>query len=116
GVVSELTLQQYSSYIVLGSISLVAMLAWHGIYHRSVLLRSRWVKARIVQAVSIWTLAFLAAVLFLKFEPTISRIYTALYGACTIVLLFAWRGVFEGVLQRPRVLGSLQQRMIVVGW
>ncbi len=116
GVVSQLTLQQYSGYIILGSFSLVTMLAWHGIYHRSVLLRSRWIKARIVQAVVIWTLAFLAAVLLLKFEPSISRLYTALYGACTILLLLAWRGMFESLLQRPRVLETLQQRMVVVGW
>jgi exopolysaccharide biosynthesis polyprenyl glycosylphosphotransferase len=116
GVVSELTLRQYSGYVVFGSFSLLAMLAWHGIYHRSVLLRSRWIKARIVQGVAIWTLVFLAAVLLLQFEPAISRIYTALYGACTIVLLLAWRGLFEMFLQRPRVLETLQQRMVVVGW
>lgn len=116
GVMSELTLQQYSGYITLGSVSLVAMMAWHGIYHRSVLLRSRWVKARIVQAAAIWTLVFLAVVLLLKFEPSISRIYTALYGACTIVLLLLWRSVFETFLQRPRILATLQQRMVVVGW
>ncbi|MCE9518310.1 MAG: sugar transferase [Verrucomicrobia bacterium] len=116
GVVSELTLQQYAGYIVLGSVSLVAMLAWHGIYHRSVLLRSRWIKSHIVQATAIWTLVFLAVVLLLKFEPAISRIYTALYGACTIVLLLAWRSLFESILQRPRILATLQQRMVVVGW
>jgi hypothetical protein len=102
GVMSELTLQQYSGYIILGSVSLVAMLAWHGIYHRSVLLRSRWIKSHIVQATAIWTLVFLAVVLLLKFEPAISRIYTALYGACTIILLLVWRSLFESILQRPR--------------
>lgn len=116
GVVSELSLQQYAGYIGLGSVSLVCVLAWHGIYHRSVLLRTRWVKARIVQAVALWTLAFLAVVLVLKFQPVISRVYTALNGACTIVLLLGWRGLFAALLQQPRILENLQQRTIIVGW
>ena len=117
GVVSDLTLRQYAGYICFGSLSVVATLAWQGIYHRSVLLRPRWIKARIAKGVSLWTLGFLLVTLTLEFYPPISRVYTFLVGGCTLITVLAWRSTLETFfLHRPATLDSLRQRTILVGW
>ena len=116
GVIDQLTLRQYGAYIVLGTISLVATLAWMGIYNRGVLLRSRWISARIAKGVVIWSASFLAITLALKFHPSISRVYTALNGACALLALVAWRGVLGSILRHPSQCQALRQRTVFLGW
>lgn len=116
GVPDTMTIQQYAGYVWLGSFSLIAILAWRGIYHRSALLRSRWIKSQIVQGAIIWTALFLTVTLTFKFQPTISRLYSVLNGLCTMILILGWRRLLELVLQQPRILETLQQRTVIVGW
>ena len=116
GVPDTMTIQQYAGYVWLGSFSLIAILAWRGIYHRSVLLRSRWIKSQIIQGAVIWTALFLTVTLTFKFQPTISRLYSVINGLCTMILILGWRHLLELLLQQPRILKSLQQRTVIVGW
>ncbi len=116
GVADTMTIQQYAGYVWLGSFSLLAILAWRGIYHRSVLLRSRWIKSQIVQGAIIWTALFLTVTLTFKFQPTISRLYSVLNGLCTMFLILGWRQLLALLLKQPKVLESLQQRTVIVGW
>lgn len=88
-------LRQYAGHMALGALSLLLALGWQGIYHRSTLLRSRWIAARIARAVLIWTLGFLSFTLALKLQPSISRVYVALNGACALLLLLSWRWFFR---------------------
>ncbi|MEI6535427.1 MAG: exopolysaccharide biosynthesis polyprenyl glycosylphosphotransferase [Verrucomicrobiaceae bacterium] len=116
GVTDTMTLQQYGGYLWLGSASVIAILSWRGIYHRSVLLRSRWIKSQIVQGCIVWTALFLTVTLTFKFQPNISRVFVALNGLCVMVLMLGWRRLLDMLLQQPRILETLQQRTVIVGW
>src|ERR1700712_47666 len=80
GTVDSLTLQQYAGHVWLGSVSLVAMLGWQGVYQRNVQLRSRWIKSQIFKTCVVWTALFLTVTLTFKVQPAISRVYTVLAG------------------------------------
>ena len=113
---SSMELRQYAGHMALGSLSLLLALGWQGLYHRNILLRNRWIASRIARAVLIWTLVFLSFSLALKLEPSISRVYMALNGACALLLLLGWRGVFDNFLHSPGRIETLQQRTLFVGW
>lgn len=116
GVFDFMTLRQYFGYMALGSISLVMVLGWQGLYHHNMLLRSRLAASKVAKSVVIWTMGFLAISLALKLEPSISRIYMALNGACSLIFILAWRRVFQNYLRQPSRIQALQQRTIFVGW
>jgi exopolysaccharide biosynthesis polyprenyl glycosylphosphotransferase len=116
GIVDSMSLRQYVGYIVLGSVLLLFVLGWQGIYHANVLLRSRIISSRVAKSVLIWTAGFLALSLALKLEPAISRVYMALNGACALLLLLSWRTLFLSFLRAPRRVEALQQRTLFVGW
>lgn len=109
-------LRQYAGHMALGTLSLLLALGWQGIYHRSTLLRSRWIASRMARGVLIWTLGFLSFTLALKLQPSISRAYVALNGACSLLLLLGWRWFFDGFLHSKGRIESLQQRTLFVGW
>lgn len=112
----DIVLRQYTGHMTLGTLSLLLAIGWQGIYHRNVLLRNRWIAARLAKAVLIWTLSFLAVTLALKLNPPISRAYVALNGACALLLLLSWRHLFNLFLQKPGRILQLQQRTLFVGW
>lgn len=112
----NMELRQYTGHMTLGTISLLMAIGWQGIYHRSILLRNRWIASKMARAVLLWTLGFLAFSLALRLEPEISRVYVALNGACALLLLLGWRYVFNHFLHTQNRLKSLQQRTLFVGW
>ena len=116
GIVDPISLRQYVGYIVLGSVSLVIVLSWQGIYHSNVLLRSRLIASRMAKSVLIWTAGFLAISLALKLEPSISRVFMALNGACALLLLLSWRTLFHCYLCSPGRVEALQQRTLFLSW
>ncbi len=111
-----MTLRQYIGHMGLGSVTLVMALGWQGIYHSNVLLRNRWIASRIARAVLIWTIGFVAITLAFKLEPSISRVYMALNGACALLFLLSWRMYLNRALHVPKTLSTLQQRTLFVGW
>lgn len=116
GVFDTMSMRQYLGHMALGSLTLVLATGWQGIYHRNVLLRNRWIASRIAKAVLLWTLGFLALTLALKLQPSISRVYVGLNGACALLLLLLWRAGFDRFLRSPRRIAALQQRTVFVGW
>lgn len=113
---ANMELRQYTSHMMLGSLSLLLAIGWQGIYHRNVLLRNRWIASKIAKAVLIWTLGFLSFSLALKLEPSISRVYVMLNGACALLLLLGWRYLYNEFLHAPSRIKTLQQRTLFVGW
>lgn len=111
-----MTLRQYSGHTALGSLTLLLVMSWQGIYHQNVLLRSRWVSSKIAKSILIWTAGFLALTLALKMQPPISRVYVLLNGATALLLVLGWRSVFLNYLRSPGRIESLQQRALFVGW
>lgn len=116
GIVDPVSLRQYLGYILLGSVSLIFVLGYQGIYRSNVLLRSRWIASKLATSVLIWTASFLAISLALKLEPAVSRVYMALNGACLLLLLLGWRRLFQAFLRAPGRVEALQQRTLFVGW
>lgn len=116
GVYEALTLRQYLGHMVLGTISLVLVLGWMGIYQKNSLLRPRWVADRLLRGVFLWTVGFLTFTLAFKLQPPISRVYTALNGVCVFVLLELWRALLTRMLRKPSRLATLRQRVLFVGW
>jgi exopolysaccharide biosynthesis polyprenyl glycosylphosphotransferase len=116
GVYEALSMRQYMGHMVLGSLSLVMVLGWMGVYQKSSLLRPRWVADRILKGVLAWTIGFLTFTLAFKLQPPISRVYTALNGVCTFTLIEIWRSYLCHLLRRPKSLKALQQRVLFVGW
>ncbi len=112
----DLALRQYTGHMALGTLTLLLAIGWQGIYDRHVLLRNRWIASKMAKAVLIWTLGFLALTLALKMQPAISRVYVALNGACSLLLLLGWRMVFNRFLRTPSRIRALQQRTLFVGW
>ncbi len=110
------TFRQYGGHMALGSLSLVLVLGWQGIYHQNVLLHSRWVASKIAKGILVWTSGFLAITLALKLQPNISRIYVGLNGATAVLLVLGWRTVFMHLLRAPGRIEALQQRALFVGW
>ncbi|MEQ1747890.1 MAG: exopolysaccharide biosynthesis polyprenyl glycosylphosphotransferase [Prosthecobacter sp.] len=113
---ANMELRQYTGHMMLGTLSMLMAIGWQGIYHRSVLLRNRWIATKIARAALIWTMGFLAFSLALKLEPSISRVYVALNGACTLLLLLGWRVGFNQFLHSNTRIKTLQQRTLFVGW
>ena len=116
GVYEALTMRQYFGHMVLGSLSLLMVLGWMGIYQKSSLLRPRWVADRIMKGVFFWTIGFLTFTLAFKLQPPISRVYTALNGICVFTLLEVWRALLTRFLRQPKRLSVLRQRVLFVGW
>lgn len=117
GNFTELELRQYFGHLMLGSTSLIAVLAWQGIYRRNMLLQARKVSRLMITAVLGWTLGFLLVVLTLEITPPISRLYMALTGVITMLTLLGWRRFyFDARLRKPERLAVLRQRAIMVGW
>lgn len=111
-----MSFRQYGGHMALGSLSLILVLGWQEIYHKNVLLRTRWVSSKIAKGVLVWTAGFLAITLALKLEPSISRVYVMLNGATALLLLLGWRTVFISCLRAPGRIEALQQRTLFVGW
>ncbi len=116
GVYEALSMRQYFGHMVIGSLSLLMVLGWMGVYQKSALLRPRWVADRILHGIVFWTIGFLTFTLAFKLQPPISRVYTALNGVCVFALLQVWRALLTRFLRHPKCLGALRQRMLFVGW
>ncbi len=116
GVGSDVNFVDYSGYIILGSISLIAVLAYLKLYDRQLLLRFRRGLLVIAKGGLLWLTAFLSVSLLLKFSPPISRGYVILAGLVSIVFLCCWRFVFHQFLIRCTASAQLRQRVLLVGW
>ncbi len=113
GVESDTAFKDYSVYIVLGTLSLISVLAHFQLYDRKLLLRSRKL---IAKGALLWLVGFLTASLLLKSSPPISRGYAMLAGALAITFLYCWRFLFARFLLRRKASQALRQRVLLVGW
>ncbi len=109
------TMDEYLVHLLLGSITLVAILAWRGVYRREMLLQYRRSQRQIIKGVILWTLGFLLMALAFHIEPPISRIFMAVNGLVTLPILLMWRAWFNSQLHKPERIAALKQRAIVIG-
>jgi len=86
-------LRQYMGHLLLGSSSLIAVLAWHGIYRRNMLLQARKVSRIMIKSVLGWTAGFLLVRPFGAGDQ--SADLPSLHGVdrrcSTMVTLLGWR-------------------------
>ncbi len=116
GNFDEMSFRQYSGHMALASLSLILVLGWQDIYHKNVLLRTRWISSKIAKGILVWTAGFLAITLALKLQPSISRVYVGLNGATALLFVLGWRALFMARLRAPGRIEALQQRTLFVGW
>jgi exopolysaccharide biosynthesis polyprenyl glycosylphosphotransferase len=109
------TMDEYIVHLILGSTTLVAILAWRGVYRREMLLQYRRTQRQVIKGVILWTLGFLLMALAFHIEPPISRIFMAVNGLVTLPILLIWRSWFNHQLHKPERLAALKQRAIVIG-
>jgi exopolysaccharide biosynthesis polyprenyl glycosylphosphotransferase len=108
-------LTTYTPHVLLGTVSLMLILAWRGLYRREMLLHTAAVAARISKCVVFWTAGFLLVALVFDTKPSISRLYMALAGAWCLGLLLVWRLFFHSQMRRPEILRLLQRRTYIIG-
>jgi exopolysaccharide biosynthesis polyprenyl glycosylphosphotransferase len=117
GVVpTGITLASYSNYIILGTASLLLVLAQKQMYDGSWLLHRRSPLKNVVVACLVWGTGFLGFSLLFKFQPPLSRIYVALATVTAMTGLYAWRHLFYRFLLQESIAEKLRQRILVVGW
>jgi len=109
-------LREYAGLFAVGTLFLLALLAYAGIYHRSHLLRLRRTLAHIVRCAILWFVTYLGLSLALKFTPPISRIYAAISAIACTGILIGWRQLFHLVAQSSSLAPRLRQRVLFVGW
>jgi exopolysaccharide biosynthesis polyprenyl glycosylphosphotransferase len=115
-VTSPPGLRQYAGLFAVGTIFLLVLLAYTGVYHRTHLLRFRRTIVHIVRAATFWFVTYLGISLALKFTPPISRIYAAVSAVASTGILIGWRFVFHLIAQSPAFAPRLRQRILFVGW
>ena len=110
-------LGEYVNLITVGTIMLVATLAYLSLYQTQNLIRFRRSALIITKGTLFWLFAYLGISVALKFSPPISRTYVACsFLGATAALLF-WRAALARVLSRiERLAKTLRQRVLFVGW
>ena len=111
-----IVLRHYSNYILLGTVSLLLVLAQKQMYDGSWLLRRHSPFKDVFVACLVWGAGFLGFSLFFKFQPPLSRVYVGLATGAAMTGLYTWRRFFYSYLRRESVAGKLRQRVLVVGW
>ncbi len=109
-------LGDYSTYILMGGGSLLAMYAYLKVYDAQNLLRLRHTALTVSRATVLWFVGFLSFALMFKFEPPISRLYVAVSAGVVLTGMLAWRYSFHRILQTGRAARALRQRVLFVGW
>jgi exopolysaccharide biosynthesis polyprenyl glycosylphosphotransferase len=109
----------YASYLpllLLGTAFFIGACAHLRLYNARMLLRSGDARAIIFRGIFFWFLAFLSTSLVLKFQPPISRLFVTASTLSTLVILVAWRELFNVWLHNSRLREQIAQRVAVVGW
>ncbi len=68
------------------------------------------------KSTALWTAAYLAVSLILRFNPAISRLYCGLGFLTVLTILPLWRWMLWRMVSREKFASRLRQRAIVIGW
>ena len=104
-----ITLSNYSNYILLGSASLLLVLAQKQMYEGSWFMHHYSTLKDVFIACIVWGAGFVGFSLFFKFQPPLSRVYVTLATATTMIGLYAWRRLLYRHLRKspsPESYGS----------
>jgi len=109
-------LRNYSGFIGLAVLTLIAMLASLGFYERHQLLHSQQTARVLLKSWSIWIVALMAIAMAFHVQPSISRVFLALTSALLIPGLYSWRRLLHRVCQHRAIACHLRERVLLVGW
>ncbi len=110
------TLWNYSSHFIFGSVLFSILAARSGLYLRQNILRSRRVSIALLNTSAYWTLGYLFISLLFYFHPPISRVFVLLGAICGTLFVFIWRHFFHIILLQEKIYSQIRQRILVVGW
>ncbi len=113
---ATLTFSDYYGHFLVGAALMILILVNFRFYSRECLLSYPATLRVILKSSIVWLVTFLSITLVLEFDPSISRIFSAI----GMLLLFAGLGVSRTLLwnliRSPGFSSSLRQRALVVGW
>ncbi len=109
-------LREYAGLFAVGTVFLLALLIYTGVYSRGHLLRFRRTILHVLRSAIFWFVTYLGLSLALKFTPPISRIYAAISAVSCTGIVIAWRALFHLIAKSPRFAPRLRQRILFVGW
>lgn len=116
GVQGEMEFHAYTSYFVVGTVSMVLLLAHMKFYERNLLLRFKHVLTILAKASIFWTFGFLSATLLVNAQPPISRMFGLLCGALIFGGLLLTHHLFHRIILQNGIVDNLRQRILFVGW
>jgi exopolysaccharide biosynthesis polyprenyl glycosylphosphotransferase len=111
-----ISLADYYSCIVCGSVSLLLVLAQKRMYDGSRLLHNHSSFKQVFAACLLWGAGFLGFSLFFNFQPPLSRVYVATATATAMIGLYTWRRLLCGYLHQAAIFKKLRQRILIIGW
>ena len=110
------TYAMYLPLLLVGVALLIAAFAQFGLYDTRLLLRRYQSLNAILKGAAFWLVIYLGISLVLKFEPPISRLFVVMAFCCVVVLLYVWRALAYTQFTRPRFVGRLRRRAVLLGW
>ena len=114
--VPDARFSDYLPLLLLGVGFLLVSYGHFNLYDEKLLLRRYQCLGIIIKGTTVWFAAYLGLSLVLKFSPPISRLFVTLAYITTLCTMFAWRSVFNRLLNRSALRRKIQQRALVLGW
>lgn len=113
---TSISFEQYQPLLWLGTVFILIVMAYRGLYDSRLLLRPHRAISHIIGGVFSWMLAFLAFSLVFKLEPSISRFFVLLSSITTLLSLITWRFSLYSALSKSSWRERLTQRVVIIGW
>ncbi len=112
----SLAWDHYLGHMLLGTV-LFSLIGTHfKIYTLPRMLRFRTLIGSLLKCVSVWIVAYIAVMYFLRPGLPVSRLFVLLALLTTIPALVAWRVAFHRIALKQAVRGRLRQRVLFVDW
>lgn len=113
---TEPHLDLYLPLIITGTFFLIASYTRLKLYDARLLLRPFRLAEIILRGTTLCFLIFTVISFIFKFEPSISRFFTAIAYITTLVAMIAWRYGFHQWLLQSRWRERISQRLVFIGW
>ncbi len=112
----DLNVQDYLPIIIIGTLSMQLILSVAGAYNWKILMRFESASPRIFKASMTWVIYFLSLSLFLKIEPSISRLFVLSWWVFSLVLLLLNRKKLANILLASKIADKLREKVLFLGW
>ncbi|WP_324726082.1 sugar transferase [Actomonas aquatica] len=113
---SSVSFELYQPLIWLGTIFILLVMGYQGLYDARLLLRPHRALSNIMRGIFFWVVAFLGFSLVFRMEPAISRYFVLISSVTTFAVLVGWRFTLYYALSNSEIRRRLTQRVVIIGW